>query len=116
MAERRSQAGGRLSILPARRRSATGHESVGDQSVAALPLAARAQQPAMPAIGYVSSRSSESDVAMLAAFRRGLNEAGYVEKRNLTIEYRFADGRPQVWPRPSRVSQSSRSCQPEARA
>ena len=46
----------------------------------------------MPVIGYLSARSSESDVAMLAAFRRGLAEVGYVEGRNLAIEYRFADG------------------------
>jgi putative tryptophan/tyrosine transport system substrate-binding protein len=43
---------------------------------------ARAQQPATPAIGYLSGRSAESDVAMLVAFRRGLNEAGFVEGRN----------------------------------
>jgi putative tryptophan/tyrosine transport system substrate-binding protein len=58
----------------------------------AWPLAARAQQAALPVIGYLSGRSAESDVAMLAAVRRGLNEIGYVEGRNLAIEYRFADG------------------------
>ena len=60
---------------------------------AASPLAARAQQqPAMPVVAYLSSRSAESDVSMVVAFRRGLNETGYVEGRNLAIEYRFADG------------------------
>src|SRR6202795_2947283 len=64
-------------------------------SPAIWPLAAPAQQrPAMPVIGYLSGRSAESDVSMLAAFRRGLNEAGYVEGRNLAVEYRFADGQP----------------------
>ena len=56
------------------------------------PLVARAQQPAVPVVGYLSSRSSESDVAMLVAFRRGLNDAGYVEGQNVAIEHRFADG------------------------
>jgi putative ABC transport system substrate-binding protein len=64
-------------------------------SALAWPLAAGAQRrPAMPVIGYLSGRSAASDVSMLAAFRRGLNEAGYVEGRNLAVEYRFADGQP----------------------
>jgi putative ABC transport system substrate-binding protein len=61
-------------------------------STAAWPLVARAQQAAFPVIGYLSGRSAESDVSMLAAVRLGLNEAGYVEDRNLAVEYRFAGG------------------------
>jgi len=65
-------------------------------SAVAWPLTARAQQrqPAIPVIGYLGARSSESDVAMLAAFSRGLAEIGYAEGRNVAIEYRFADGQP----------------------
>jgi putative ABC transport system substrate-binding protein len=58
---------------------------------ATWPVAARAQQPA-PVVGYMSSRSAETDVPMLAAFRQGLGAAGYVEGQNVAIEYRFADG------------------------
>ena len=59
---------------------------------AAWPLAASAQQPRMPVIGYLSGRSAESDAAMLAALRRGLGEGGYIEGQNITIEYRFSNG------------------------
>jgi putative ABC transport system substrate-binding protein len=61
-------------------------------SAAAWPLAARAQQPAVPVIGYLSGRSAESEAAMLAALRRGLGEGGYIEGQNIAIEYRFSDG------------------------
>jgi putative ABC transport system substrate-binding protein len=61
-------------------------------AAAAWPLAARAQQPGMSVIAYLSARSAETDVAMLAALRRGLVETGYAEGRNLAIEYRYANG------------------------
>jgi putative ABC transport system substrate-binding protein len=59
---------------------------------AASPLAARAQQPAMPVIGYLSARSREDTSHLIAAFQRGLAESDYVDGRNVTIEYRFALG------------------------
>jgi putative ABC transport system substrate-binding protein len=59
---------------------------------AAWPLAAHAQQPAMSVIGYLNMRHAAADQAELNAFRRGLNEVGFIESRNVMIEYRWADG------------------------
>src|SRR6476469_5755136 len=55
------------------------------------PLAARAQQPAMPVIGFLSIGSRQSDEARLALLREGLKEAGSVEGRNVASEYRWAE-------------------------
>jgi hypothetical protein len=63
-------------------------------AAAAWPLVARAQQLAMPVVGFLNSRSRSSLPHLLAAFREGLKETGFVENGNLNIEFRFADGQP----------------------
>jgi putative tryptophan/tyrosine transport system substrate-binding protein len=66
-------------------------EFIAGLGATVLPVAARAQQPTMSVIGFLCSGSQHSDAFRLAAFWRGLNETGYLDGRNVTAEYRWAD-------------------------
>ena len=62
-------------------------------AAAALPFAARAEQPTMPVVGLINAGTPEPAADRMTAFRKGLNEAGYVEGQSVAIEYRWAEGR-----------------------
>src|SRR5262245_35587853 len=64
---------------------------IGGAAVA-LPLAARAQQPGLPVVGFVSGRSLNDSGRLGGLFRKGLNETGYVESQNVMVEYHWLDG------------------------
>jgi putative ABC transport system substrate-binding protein len=61
-------------------------------SATAWPLVARAQQPALPVAVLVSARSADTSADVVAAFRKGLGETGYVEGQNVTVEYHWLEG------------------------
>src|SRR5438477_9456615 len=65
---------------------------------AAWPLAVRAQQPAKPVIGYLDAGAPASVAKLIEKFRQGLAETGYVEGQNVTIEYRWGEGRHEILP------------------
>jgi putative tryptophan/tyrosine transport system substrate-binding protein len=71
---------------------------LGGAAALSRPQVVHAQQPAMPVVGYLHSASPEPYAPMLAAFRQGLAEAGYVEGQNVTIQYRWAEGRFELLP------------------
>jgi putative ABC transport system substrate-binding protein len=62
-------------------------------AAAAWPLAAHAQQPALPVVGFVRDGSADTAVRYVAGFRKGLNETGFIEGQNVTVEYHWLEGR-----------------------
>jgi putative tryptophan/tyrosine transport system substrate-binding protein len=79
-----------LGVRPVRRRELI---TLFGSAAVAWPFMARAQQPAMPIVGFVTGRSVEASVRQAAAFRKGLNETGYVEGQNVMVEYHWLEGR-----------------------
>jgi putative tryptophan/tyrosine transport system substrate-binding protein len=71
---------------------------LGSAAVTGWPAVARAQRPAMPIVGFLQSTSREANPQFLALFRKGLSEMGYVEGRNVAMEFRYADNQPQRLP------------------
>src|ERR1700719_387315 len=66
---------------------------VGLGGLAAWPLAARAQQPALPVVGFIDGGSADASADRVRAFRKGLGETSYVEGQNVTVEYHWLEGR-----------------------